>query len=153
MWWPSHRFVDSVPLIELGTELQEICMMDLNELAMRLWHLLLIGTPLLAWCCFWLFAVNWKKAWSVLAQGAWMPLVLLTCFVPFVWSRIQWTNCTSVGTLPIPNFWWQFITVLLYVGVAFFCGWLQGYFHLSPFEMEIEPAVEAHGDGHGHGHH
>ena len=39
----------------------------------------------LAWC---LFGINWKKAWGVLAQGAWAPLVLAMVLVALAWSQM-----------------------------------------------------------------
>src|SRR5207249_12248857 len=29
------------------------------------------------WLALCLFGINWKKAWAILAQGAWAPLVLM----------------------------------------------------------------------------
>jgi hypothetical protein len=126
--------------------------MDLNEFLAHCGKVLLVVTPYALWCVFWLFAVNWKKAWVVLAQGAWGPLTLLIVTVPFVWSRIAWSSCNFLGILTIPNFWWQLGAVLLFVGLAFFSGWLQGYLHLTPAEMALEPPPVAHGHGHDHGH-
>jgi hypothetical protein len=123
--------------------------MEFNELLLRTGGVLLTLAPCVIWCGFWLFAVNWKKTLAVLAQGAWAPLVLLILMVPFVWSRIAWSEY-PLRILTIPNFWWQLGAVLLFVGLAFFSGWLQGYFHLTPHEMELEPAPVKHGHGHGH---
>jgi hypothetical protein len=61
-------------------------------------------------------------------------------------------SISFLDLVPIPIFWWQFAAVLLWTGLAMFCGWLQGYFHLTPNEVEIEPQPVAHGHGGDHGH-
>ncbi len=94
----------------------------------------------LAWC---LFGINWKKAWGVLAQGAWAPLVLAMVLVALAWSQM---------TPEAPDFWWKLLQVCLVVVASFFCGWVQGYFHWEPAEINLEPP--AHGvNGHGAVHH
>ena len=114
--------------------------MELNEPAVRYGDILLVAAPYLLWCAFWLFAVNWKRAWVVLGQGGWVPLVLLIVMTTFVWSRIAPVDCSCLRIVTIPNFWWQFGEVLLFVALAFFCGWLQDYFQLTPREVEVQPA-------------
>ncbi len=121
--------------------------MDFYELTVRTGSVLLLLLPYVLWCAFWLWAVNWKKAWAVLAQGGWAPLVLLMGMVTMVWSRVAPGPCDCLGFVRIPNFWWQLGDVLLLVGLAFFCGWLQGYLQQTPFEVEVEPVPEAHGHG------
>ena len=32
--------------------------------------------PVVLWMAFWLFAVNWKKTWPTLREGAWAPVEL-----------------------------------------------------------------------------
>src|SRR5205085_914737 len=61
---------------------------------------------LLFWIAWWLWGVNWKKAWPVLAQGAWVPLVLLGMVGALVWAQILPGDVNLFG-LPLPNFWWQ----------------------------------------------
>ncbi len=94
----------------------------------------------LAWC---LFGINWKKAWGVLAQGAWAPLVLAMVLVALAWSQM---------TPATPQFWWKLIQVCLVVAASFFCGWVQGYFHWEPAEISLEPPLHA-ANVQGHGHH
>src|SRR5438132_12343890 len=83
------------------------------------------------WCAWWLWAVNWKKTWPVLAQGAWAPVLLIALLSSYAWSRVA--SCAypleikSLGlVVAIPNFWWQLGCVSALVAVALFCGWLQG---------------------------
>src|SRR4051812_35713199 len=80
--------------------------------------------PLLVWVAWWLGAVNWKKAWSVLAQGGWAPLVLILYVVALVWSYVAPVP-EPVGGL-FPNFWWQLVCVAVLAGLALLCGWFQG---------------------------
>src|SRR5262245_36577162 len=71
---------------QLQTLLQ--ILLDLARLAGGLVYLALGSAMLIAWVAWWLFAVNWKKAWPVLAEGAWAPLVLLILVGALVWSRL-----------------------------------------------------------------
>jgi hypothetical protein len=100
------------------------------------WSLIIVW---LAWC---LFGINWKKAWGVLAQGAWAPLILAMVLIALAWSQM---------TLDALHFWWKLLVVGLVVAVSFFCGWLQGYFHCEPAEISLEPPATA--SGHEQGHH
>ena len=40
------------------------------------------------WCAWWLWCVNWKHAWPVLARGGWIVVVLLTFVSALAWSGI-----------------------------------------------------------------
>ena len=94
----------------------------------------------LAWC---LFGINWKKAWGVLAQGAWAPLVLAMVLIALAWSQM---------TPAAPQFWLKLFQVCLVVAASFFCGWVQGYFHWEPAEISLEPAAHV-AEGHEVVHH
>jgi hypothetical protein len=94
----------------------------------------------LAWC---MFGINWKKAWGVLAQGAWAPLVLALVLIALAWSQM---------TPAAPQFWWKFLQVCLVVAASLFCGWVQGYFGWEPAEISLEPPAHAV-NGHGTAHH
>lgn len=106
--------------------------------------------PLVLWLAFWLLAVNWQKAWPVLAAGAWVPVVLLAILAALAWAHIAPSTCTVLGILSLPNFWWQLGASLLIVGTALFAGWLQGVIAYSPPEISVEPPAHVE---HGHGHH
>ena len=125
------------------------------SLAARLVELLRLGlvwSLLLAWVAWWTFAVDWKKTWKVLAQGAWVPLVLLAVTGAFVWSRIEPGKWNLLNVVAVPNFWWQLLAVGLLVGLTLFCGWLQGVFGWTPAEVSLEPPATAGHDPH-HAHH
>ena len=130
---------------------------DLNQLAFHLFNLLsalagflLQWSLLIAWLAWWLWAVNWKRVWPVLAQGAWVPVVLISVVSALVWSKIAPGECSCLGFTTVPNFWWQLGGVSLLVAVTLLCGWLQEVFGWTPPEVSLEPPEPA---GHGHEHH
>jgi uncharacterized YccA/Bax inhibitor family protein len=127
--------------------------MDWNEVISPIGEGLLALAAVLAWYAFWLWAVNWQKAWKVLGQGGWVPLVLLIVVGTAAWSQVVQTRYSFLGGVSVPSFVWQLCVVLLFVGLALFCGWLQGYFGIQTIEVELEPPPVAHGHDHGHGQH
>jgi hypothetical protein len=101
------------------------------------------------WCIWWLCAVNWRKMWPVLAEGAWAPAVLLLAMSAMAWSFLDPRDCPCLGSR-IPNGWWQLIDVCCLAALALFCGWLQGYYGWTPQEISVEPPPVSHDHGHGH---
>jgi hypothetical protein len=129
-------------------------MMDLSGLSQQGLQLLAVLLPAALWAAFWLWAINWKKVWPVLAAGGWAPVVLLTIMAALVWSRIQPGTCSCLGMITFPNFWSQLGSVTSLVAIALFCGWLQGLMRYEPIEVSVEPpAADAHDHGAAHGHH
>lgn len=129
-----HTLVDLI--VNLGTLAAELFLLAANYILILIW---------IAW---WLFAVNWRKCWAVLASGAWAPAVLLIVVTALVWSKIAPSDYAILG-----NFWWQLLATSLLAGIALICGWLQVTFHWTPLEISLEPpAVHDAGHGHGHGH-
>jgi len=122
---------------------------NLGTLLVMLGTLVLRWSLLIVWVAWWLFAVDWRKAWSVLAHGAWAPAVLLLAVGALVWSRIEPVDCECLGFATVANFWWQLGGVSLLAALALLCGWFQGVFGIVPAEVSVEPAV-AHGAGHEH---
>lgn len=98
---------------------------------------------LIVWLAWSLFGINWKKAWPVLAQGAWAPLGLALVLVAMAWSQM---------TPAAPHFWWKLAKIGFVVAASFFCGWVQGYFGWQPAEVNLEPLAPA-ANGHGNEHH
>lgn len=127
-------------LTELGKLLVQLAG-QLVELGLA-WFLLIFW---LAWCTA---AVDWKKTWKVLGQGAWIPLVLLAILAALVWSQIRPSDWQVVPGLAVMNFWWQLGVIALLLGSAFFCGWVQSWCGCAPPEVNLEPP--AHGGHHGH---
>src|SRR5688572_26569554 len=80
------------------------------------------------WCAWWLWGVNWPKAWQVLARGGWVGVVLVVFASALAWSATFPSTARVLG-LPLPNFWWQLGACSALAGVALFCGWLQGKMH------------------------
>lgn len=139
-----------MPLVQSLWELATV----LGNIGRELLELATNHALAIIWIAWWLWGVNWKKAWSVLGQGGWAPLVLLSILTAIVWSAIAPGGCPSCG---LPNFWYQLLYVAGLVGVAFLCGWLQGVFGWAPAEIDLDPPAHGHGHGGhdhgGHGHH
>jgi hypothetical protein len=108
--------------------------------------------PFALWCAWWLWGVNWKKTWPVLAAGGWVPAVLLMLVTTLVWSHVDQTPL-PLGAVAIPNVWWQLCGVCALAAVALFCGWLQGYFGWTPPEISLEPPAEHDDHAHDFSHH
>jgi hypothetical protein len=108
---------------------------------------LLPGGLLCAWC---LWAVNWKRAWPILAGGGWVAFVLLVVMGAKVWSLVD-RRAITVSGITLNNFWWQLTASGILAGIALFCGWLQGVCGWTPETVNLDPPA-AHDDHHG-GHH
>ena len=106
-------------------------------------HWALLWSPLIAWCAWWLWGADWRKIWPVLAEGAWVALLLLAFVSALVWSRMD--PRSSAG---LPNFWWQFLAVTSLVLLAMFCGWLQHLWNWQPAEVDLDPPEAAHDAAH-----
>jgi hypothetical protein len=136
---------------------------DLGRLLAVLWDILVQLTPLLLailpwalWCACWLWAVNWRKAWPMLAEGGWVPVVLLMVMTSLAWAAIDARSCNCLGFMTLANGWWQLGTVCTLAALALLCGWLQGYFAWTPQEVSVEPPPPEHDlhDAHAaHAHH
>jgi hypothetical protein len=110
-----------------------------------------IVLPLVLWCIWWLLAVNWQKAWPMLAAGGWAPVVLLILTISMSWAAIAPAECNCLGPT-VGNGWWQLFVVVGLALLALFCGWLQGQFGWTPREIDLEPPAPAPAE-HGHAHH
>ncbi len=118
---------------------------NLGELLYLLLLLAMTWALLLAWVAWWLWGVNWHRAWPVLRQGAWVGLVMLVVLGALVWSQVA-PHSLNVGFAQVPNFWWQLTGVSLLAGLTLFCGWLQGYMGWAPADIPIYPTD--HDPGH-----
>ena len=126
--------------------------LNLGDLIVQLLVLAMHGSLLIAWIAWWLWGVNWKKTWPALASGAWVPFVLLMFIAAQVWSHIAPSDLHLV-IATIPNFWWQLLAVGFLLGVALFCGWLQGICHWAPADISFDPPTIDPSHGHAIGHH
>jgi hypothetical protein len=114
------------------------------------WPKILLGMCFVVWC---LCAVNWRRAWPILAEGGWLPLVLIGVMAALVFSAVWPSSVVVLGVLVVPNFLWQLGCTALVIGVALFCGWLQVHYGWQPPEVSVEPPAHGHAHGHGdHGH-
>lgn len=133
---------------------------NLARLLAVLWDMVLQLTPILIailpwalWSAWWLFAVNWRKAWPMLAEGGWVPVVLLMIVAGFAWAMIDARACNCLGFTTVSNGWWQFGYVCTLSALALLCGWLQGYFAWTPQEIGVEPSPVSHEQYVVHSHH
>jgi hypothetical protein len=106
--------------------------------------------PWLVWCVWWLWAVNWRKAWPMLAEGGWVPVVLLLILASLAWAMIDARPGSLLGLVTLSNGWWQLGNVVALAALALFCGWLQGYLAWTPPEISVEPPPPEHGTLHAH---
>ena len=127
-------------------------MWEPSEGAARVLDVLLNLLPGGLWCAWWLWAANWRKLWPVLAQGAWVPVVLLMILATLVWSHIAPQDRSLLG-VTWPNVWWQLGCVCALVLIALFCGWLQGQLGWTPPEVSVEPPEVSHEHAHAVAHH
>lgn len=95
-----------------------------------------------------LWAINWRKAWPVLAAGGWLPTLLIAWATAYFWSLITPRSVTVLG-VPLGNLTWQLIAVGVLTGLSLFCGWVQGVYGWEPATISLDPP-EDHGH---HGHH
>lgn len=106
------------------------------------WLLALL--PWALWCVLSLFAVNWRKAWLMLAAGGWAPAVLLMVLASMAWAMIDSQPCNCLGFVIVPNGWWQLGHIATMAVLALVCGWLQGHFAWTLPEISTEPPLAAH---------
>jgi hypothetical protein len=125
-------------LAELLNSLVQV-MVALGELLWEVVSLLAPWSLLIAWIAWWLWAVNWKRAWAALADGAWAPVVLLMILVARVWASLDASEVNLFYIMTVPSFWWQLGAVGLVVGLTLFCGWLQIALGWGPVEINLEP--------------
>lgn len=125
---------------------------NLGTLAVELLRLAVRHGLFLAWTAWWLWGVNWPRAWTYLRNGGWAPLVLLSLVAALVWSRLDPSGCTFLGVVEVPAFWCQLGGVSLIVAYTLFLGWLQGLLRWTPPEVSFEPAADAAHGATAHGH-
>ena len=99
---------------------------------------------LVLFVAWWLWGVDWRTGWPVLATGGWMPLVLVGIMAALVWSRISPSTAILFGFVAIPNLLWQLSTVGLLIGLILFCGWLQTRYGWYPPAISFEPPPPSH---------
>ncbi len=136
---------------ELFHTLGELVMV-LAQLLGQLLYLGLHYALLLLWLAWALFAINWRRTWVFLAEGAWAPVVLLSVLVALVWASLSPESAVVLGFLPLGSFWWKLGVVWIILALTCFCGWLQGVLNYHPAEISVEPPAAAADHGHHHHH-
>ena len=112
------------------------------------WYVLIRVLPivvLVAWC---LWGIDWRKTWPVLAEGGWMPLILIGIMAGVVWSLVFPKSVILFGFIPVPNGLWQLGTVGLLICLALACGWIQGRLSWYPPEISFDPPAATHDHEH-----
>ncbi len=108
---------------------------SLQNLFTAVWELLtalglLVGPwiPLIAWCVFWLFAVNWLKLNRILAKGGWIPVFLIMFAAVLVWGEIappaSGVHDFGIGW-NVSNFYGKLVYVTALVVIMMLCGSVQ----------------------------
>jgi hypothetical protein len=138
-----------ITVADLFDTLRQLLLLIL-KLGSEVGTLLLHWWVVLLWIAWWLWGVNWQKAWPVLSRGAWIPFGLVVVLAALAWSQIMPSTRTVLGTITLLNFWWQLTACAALAATALFCGWLQGVMHWTPAEVDVEPPAHVE---HGHGHH
>lgn len=97
------------------------------------------------WCAWWLFAVDWKSVWPMLARGGWVAVLLLGLMATLLWASLFPAPLRFAG-LRINNFWWQLGGVTGLIVAALLCGWLQGVINWTPPTVSFTPDTDAASD-------
>lgn len=114
---------------------------DLARILMRL-------SPLIAFVAWCLLAVNWRRAWPVLGNGGWVPLVLIGGMAAAVWAFVFPTPHILFGHITVPNGLWQLAAVAVLMCVALLCGWLQTRLGWYPPDISFTPPAPMPLHGH-----
>jgi hypothetical protein len=136
-------------LVRILTDFGGILWQLLQLLVVEVGGMILKWSLLITWVALCLWAIDWRKMWPRLAAGAWAPLTLIAGTITLVWGWMFPSEAVILGTITLPNFWWQLLAMGGIVSIALICGWLQGVLGCYPAEVELQPAT---GDGHGHSH-
>lgn len=104
------------------------------------------------WCAWWLWCVNWKKAWPALAAGGWAVVVLLVFVSALAWSATFPVDSRRFLGVPLPGFWYHLVACSALALVALFCGWVQDRMGWAPAEVSFDPPAQEHGHHGPHGH-
>lgn len=125
--------------------------MIIPQWLIELGNVVLALLPMVIWFVVCLFGIHWQRMWTVLREGAWIPLALLFVLVALLWSQCAPRELSVYGYFSLANFWWQLGAVCLVAAVGFFAGWLQQQYGWFPQEVAVEPPEPAHGHAHHHG--
>jgi hypothetical protein len=112
-------------------------------------HILVRLLPIVAFVAWCLWAIDWRKAWPILAAGGWVALVLIGGMAAAVWAFVFPAPHVLFGSVVVPNGLWHLAAVASLICLALFCGWLQGRLGWYPPEISFaQPPADAHDHGH-----
>ena len=131
---------------------------SLLDVVVNLLRVILPWLPLLGWVGFWIFAVNWAKAFPILRRGGFIGVVLLMFVAVLVWAAVAPPDNGKhlMLGLSVDNPSGKFIYVTMLTCIALLCGSAQlsgsfGRLGEFPEEPAADDDVHAHNDqGHGH---
>ncbi len=81
-------------------------------------------TPLIAWICFWLFAVNWVRLRDVMLKGGGIAVVLIGLVMVLIWGSASPDSHFFFGH-EISNFVGKTVYVTVLFCIMFLCGSVQ----------------------------
>lgn len=111
--------------MELLTSLWNVIVAVFSLLIVLL-QTLIPWTPLIAWVAFWLFAVNWRQLYPVLAKGGMIAVLLIGLMAVLVWSMIAPDPAEHVlFGLHVSNAVGKIVYVTGLIVIAFLCGSVQ----------------------------
>lgn len=128
----------------------------LLQLALSLGGLLVPFLPLIAWVAFWLFAVNWRKLSTVLRQGGWTGVALISFVTILVWGLVAppADGAHHILGLTLSNYYGKLVYVTTLVCIMLLCGSVQLSGAFDCCVTFAEAPADDYGDhGHGHGDH
>jgi hypothetical protein len=128
---------------------------SLLDVLVSLLRIILPWLPLLAWIGFWLFAVNWSKAFPILRRGGAIGVLLAMFIAVLVWGSVAPPEggTHSLLGLAVSNYAGKFMYVTMLACMALLCGSVQMSGALGRLAEFPEPVADDH-HGHGHdGHH
>jgi len=109
--------------------------------------------PLIVWCVFWLFAVNWQSMHKTLWSGGWIAILLIAATAVLVWGSVDPSThdfgITASDYQGTSNFVGKTVYVTGLLAIMMLCGAVQNSGAVDRFisfadEPEAEPADAHH---------
>ena len=82
--------------------------------------------PLIVWCGFWLFGVDWTRLRVVLLRGGWIAVLLVGIVMVLIWEQVSpGLNGPVLGLTELSPYVDKMMYVSGLFGVMFICGAIQ----------------------------
>ena len=101
--------------------------------------------PLIVWCGFWLFGVNWTQLRAVLLRGGWVAVLLVGGIMVLIWEQVSpGLSGPVLGLTELSPYVDKMMYVTGLFGAMFICGAIQlsgccgGLCTAAPSEGESE---------------